>query len=153
MPNLSIFNEKNGMRAILIWSSLLKLTELIHKTLLTHSVCLCITGTLAFALSWPQTYEHTLCNLNPIFSLFCIPRTNLFGHNLLLRELLIWTVLYRSCTAFGMKKYFSIPHFCRSVYRVPFNVIETLCFTLCLNVSVNSYLSLICDLYHLLSFS
>lgn len=132
-------NKKRKKVAVLILNSLLKLTKLIHKALLTHKECLCITGALAVASSWPQTYEHTLCNLNPIFLLFCIPRTNLFGHNLLPRELLIWTVPYRSCTAFRMKKYFSIPHFSGPIYRISFNLIETLCFSFCWESSGNSY--------------
>lgn len=107
---------------------------------------------LAVASHCPQPHEHTLCNLNLIFTLFGIPRTTLFGRNLLPRELLIWTVLYRSLTSFGMKKYFSIPHLwcCGSIHRIPFPI-ETLCFTLS-DSCVNSSVSLIWDFCHLLSF-
>lgn len=108
---------------------------------------------LAVASPCPQPHEHTLCNLNLIFSLFGIPRTTLFGHNLLPRDLLIWTVLYRSFTSFGMKNYFSIPHlrFGGTIHRIPFPI-ETLFFTLS-GSCVNSSVSLIGDFCHLLSFS
>lgn len=69
---------------------------------------------------------NTLYNLNLIFTLFGIPRTTLFGHNLLPRELLIWTVLYRSFTHFGMKNYFFILYlwFSVSIHRISFPIVS-----------------------------
>lgn len=157
-PNLSIIETHNNENTVhlvasfqtLYWTSQIPSAKSSSpRPIVSVSVC---SELLLVASPCPQPHAHTLCNLNLIFNLFGIPRTTLFGHNLLPRQRLIRAGLYWSFTSAGMKNYFCVQHLWLrgAIYRIPFPI-ETLSFTL-LESSVDSSVSLIWDFCHLLSF-
>ena len=126
---------------------------------MTRCECLCVLWAHAVASPCPQPHERTLCNLNLVFTLLCIPRTTLFGRNLLPRELSIWTAPWWSFTSSGMKNYFffdSTPlvlwcHSKQKKKKTPLGRLRASVSPLS-ESGVNSSVNLIWDFCHLLSF-